>query len=180
MTPTRTPLAAAVTSAGAVPYRVPAVPDERSILREAASRIKRCVRTCLSPPADFPTGAAIPSKDVLFPLGGGAIRQHCDEPGPSSRIGVGKLEGWHDHLLPARRPRLRPGCVRGIRQAVAAQDGWVRRCRARTCHGCCVGRFLSDDGVRDFVRVAISPDRERGFTCEVLREKGQEPVVGVW
>lgn len=157
-------LAAAVTSAGAVPYRVPAVPDERSVLREAIE--DQTLRAdVLITTGGLSYGGGDTLKDVLFPLG--AVRFDNIAMNPGRQVGVGKLEdGTIIFCLPGDPVSALVAFEVFVRPSLRKMAGYVDA-GPETVTAVASGEFLSDDGVRDFVRVAISPDRERGFTCEV-------------
>ncbi|MFT3944503.1 MAG: molybdopterin molybdotransferase MoeA [Ancrocorticia sp.] len=155
-------LAAAVTSAGAVPYRVPAVPDTRSILREAiedqALRADVLITT-----GGLSYGGGDTLKDVLLPLG--SVRFDNVAMNPGHQIGAGKLEdGTLIFCLPGDPVSALVAFEVFVRTSLCKMAGYVDL-GPETVTAVASGEFLSDDGVRDFVRVALSPDGERGFTC---------------
>ena len=157
-------LAAAVTSAGAVPYRVPAVPDERSILREAIE--DQTLRAdVLITTGGLSYGGGDTLKDVLFPLG--SVRFDNVAMNPGRQVGVGTLEdGTIIFCLPGDPVSALVAFEVFVRPSLRKMAGYAN-VTTKTVKAVALGEFLSDDGVRDFVRVSISRDRERGFTCAV-------------
>lgn len=155
-------LAAAVTSAGAVPYRVPAVPDERSILREAiedqALRADVLITT-----GGLSYGGGDTLKDVLFPLG--SVRFDNIAMNPGRQIGVGRLEdGTIIFCLPGDPVSALVAFEVFVRPSLRKMAGYSDA-ESGTVTAVALGEFSSDDGVRDFVRVTTSSDGERGLTC---------------
>lgn len=86
---------------------------------------------------------------------------------PGRQVGVGTLEdGTIIFCLPGDPVSALVAFEVFVRPSLRKMAGYAN-VTTKTVKAVALGEFLSDDGVRDFVRVSISRDRERGFTCAV-------------
>ncbi len=169
-------LAAAVKSAGGVAYRVPAVTDEKAILREALEdQLLRADVIITTGGLSYGGGDTI--KDVLLPLG--SVRFDNVSMTPGRQLGVGKLEdGTVIFCLPGDPVKALVAFEVFVRPCLRKMAGYAN-VTSRVIKATAKSSLYSEDGVRDFVLVQIEPKANATFDFAVTQNAERNLLSGL-
>ena len=169
-------LAAAVKSAGGVAYRVPAVTDEKAILREALEdQLLRADVIITTGGLSYGGGDTI--KDVLLPLG--SVRFDNVSMTPGRQLGVGKLEdGTVIFCLPGDPVKALVAFEVFVRPCLRKMAGYAN-VTSRVIKATATSSLYSEDGVRDFVLVQIEPKANATFDFAVTQNAERNLLSGL-
>lgn len=175
-------LATAVTNAGAIAYRVGAVPDDRNTLREALKdQLLRADVIITTGGLSFGGGDTV--KDVLSPLG--SVRFDGLAMNPGRQLGVGTIgdvdggDGGHDSVvifcLPGNPVSAMVAFEVFVRPSLRKMAGYKhltpRSIRARATRG-----VMSQVGSQDYVRAQVYGDPHGGYEFDPVGDVNQLSV----
>lgn len=166
-------LTAAVKSAGGVAYRVSAVSDDKTALRDSLE--DQLLRSdVIITTGGLSYGGGDTLKEVLSPLG--SVRFDNVAMAPGRQLGVGTLEdGTVIFALPGDPVAALVSFEVFIRPALRKMAGYSslgnRSIKAKAEH-----TFFSGTGVRDFVRVHVAGNPAQGYRFNPT-EGGQSPLL---
>lgn len=157
-------LEAAAHQAGAVVYRVPAVSDDRTILRDALEdQLLRADVIITTGGLSYGGGDTV--KDVLSPLG--SVRFDNVAMNPGRQLGVGSLNEGATHIfcLPGDPATALIAFEIFVRPALRKMAGYTS-VNTRSIPAAAASAFSSEYGMRDFVPVRVGGDPSRGYEFE--------------
>ena len=169
-------LAAAVKSAGGVAYRVPAISDDKAILREALEdQLLRADVIITTGGLSYGGGDTL--KEVLLPLG--SVRFNNVAMTPGKQLGVGKLEdGTVIFCLPGDPVAALVAFEAFVRPSLRKMAGYAN-VTSRTIKATAKSSLYSDEGVRDFVRVQIEPKPDGTFDFTATQDDARSLLSGL-
>ena len=169
-------LAAAVRSAGGVAYRVPAISDDKAILREALEdQLLRADVIITTGGLSYGGGDTL--KEVLLPLG--SVRFDNVAMTPGKQLGVGRLEdGTVIFCLPGDPVAALVAFEAFVRPSLRKMAGYAN-VASRTIRTTARSTLYSDEGVRDFVRVQIEPKPDGTFDFTAAQDDDRSLLSGL-
>ncbi|MCF2706786.1 molybdopterin molybdotransferase MoeA [Arcanobacterium haemolyticum] len=168
-------LAAAVKNVGGVVYRVPAVSDDKTILRDALE--DQLVRAdVIITTGGLSYGGGDTVKEVLSPLG--SVRFDNVSMNPGRQFGVGTIgDGTLIFCLPGDPVAALIAFEVFVRPALRQMAG--HSTKGRILRAQMTQSMVSMPGVRDYVRVRVSGTPSEGYVCEPVADGGLALLTGL-